>query len=104
MSKFNDIDFQQDFNKWKEYEALLTELFKDKSGSTSELMEKGILLLADVISKAEEATPLNFVDRFSFIKKNKQNYAAFRQLDELFIEVNKKIARLRVMESKQVKR
>ena len=33
---------------------------------------------------------------FDFIIKNKNNYAAFRQLDELFKETKKKLARLRV--------
>ncbi|WP_342600884.1 YpoC family protein [Psychrobacillus sp. FSL H8-0483] len=99
MPKLDHDNFQQDFDDWIEIRVQLTELFKDKRKPTTELMENGIVLLANVLEKAEGAAPLNFEERFAFIKKNKHNYAAFRQLDELFNETKKKIARLRVMKT-----
>lgn len=43
-----------------------------------------------------EVFPLNGLERLQFIKARPGQFASFRQLDELFKETKKKIARLRV--------
>lgn len=101
MRKLNHDNYQQNFDDWIVIRVQLTEFFKDKQKPTTELMEKGIELLANVLEKAEGAAPLNFEERFAFIEKNRHKYAAFRQLDELFNETKKKIACLRVMENQK---
>ena len=42
-----------------------------------------------------EVVPINAKDRYLFVKGSPGKYAAYRQLDELFKETKKKIARLR---------
>ncbi|MFC4410928.1 YpoC family protein [Chungangia koreensis] len=43
-----------------------------------------------------EALPLNGKERLQFIKNSPKQYASFTQLDEMFSETVKKLARLRV--------
>jgi hypothetical protein len=43
-----------------------------------------------------EVLPLNGVERYKFIVMHPSHYAAYRQLNELFEETKKKIARLRI--------
>ncbi|HLG27574.1 MAG TPA: hypothetical protein VI423_07295 [Paenisporosarcina sp.] len=43
-----------------------------------------------------EVLPLNGEERFEFIATQLSHYAAYRQLNELFEETKKKIARLRI--------
>lgn len=54
----------------------------------------------DVFDAAElknyEVLPLNGDERFQFIVTQTSHYAAYRQLNELFEETRKKIARLRI--------
>ena len=49
-----------------------------------------------IVDDVEQAKPINFSERLEFIIKNTHNYTSFRQLEELFKETKKKIARLRV--------
>jgi hypothetical protein len=46
--------------------------------------------------KNYEVLPLNGEERFKFIVTQPSHYAAYRQLNELFEETTKKIARLRI--------
>ena len=46
--------------------------------------------------KNYEVLPLNGEERFEFIVTQPSQYAAYRQLNELFEETSKKIARLRI--------
>lgn len=93
-------ELNHEFAEWEELRAHLAILFREKEIKRSEYMEQGIELLELIIGKVEEAAPINFSERFTFIKNNKHNYAAFRQLDELFKETKKKLARLRVQKEK----
>lgn len=104
MSKFNSVDFQVDFAEWDQLKEKLVLLFKVKKDVKNELMEQGINLLEDIIDNAEGITPINFSERISFIKQNKNNYTAFRQLDELFIEMKKKIAVMLILNKKDAKK
>lgn len=73
------------------------------------LMEQGITLfeafileasdteLCEITSNAEfELMPVNGSERLAFIKMRPAQYACYRQLDELFKETKKRVARLRV--------
>lgn len=93
-------EWNHEFEEWEELRAHLTVLFREKDIKRSEYMERGIELLEKIIGKIEEAAPINFSERFMFIKNNKHNYTAFRQLDELFKETKKKLARLRIQKDK----
>lgn len=104
MSKFNSVDFQVDFAEWDELKEQLVMLFKVKKDAKNELMEQGISLIESIIDNAEGITPINFSERISFIKQNKNNYPAFRQLDELFREMKKKIAVMLILKNKDVNR
>ena len=60
-----------------------------------ELIRSGIELLVSILDEVEEAAPLNYKERISFIESNLERHVAIIQLDELFKETKKKIARLR---------
>lgn len=94
------MEEHNEFEKWDDLQIQLALLFKEKDNTRIELMDKGIQLLEAIVEKAEVAAPLNFSERFTFIQNNKHNYTAFKQLDELFKETKKKLARLRVQNNK----
>ncbi len=89
-------DFSSEFAEWDILQGQLIKLFKENNNGRTDLMERGIILLEQIVVNVNQAKPINFSERFDFIIKNKNNYAAFRQLDELFKETKKKLARLRV--------
>ncbi|MFJ8065106.1 YpoC family protein [Psychrobacillus sp. NPDC096426] len=88
-----------EFEKWDDLRPQLAMLFKEKDITRVELMEQGIQLLEDMVGKAGDLTPINFSERFTFIRNNKHNYTAFKQLDELFKETKKKFAGMRAREN-----
>lgn len=61
-----------------------------------ELIRDGLELLVSILDEVEEAAPLNYKERISFIESNLDKHVAIIQLDELFKETKKKIARIRV--------
>ncbi|TQR19743.1 YpoC family protein [Psychrobacillus vulpis] len=81
--------------EWKKIREKLVTLYKENDSSKGEFMEKGISLLEDIVSKNTDASPINMEERFHFIKSNKHIYTAFRQLDEMFKETEKRIASLK---------
>lgn len=60
-----------------------------------ELMRKGINLLVTMLDEVTEAAPLNYEERIKFIESNIERHVAFVQLNELFKESKKKVARIR---------
>lgn len=110
MLKLKDINFDEEFAQWEQLQHQLTGLFKHRNESKKELMSSGIQLFESILVKVEGITfqkekiaqytvaPLNVLERYEFVLSNSGNYAAFRQLDELFKETKKIIARKRVME------
>jgi len=97
------------FDQWEEISHLLYEAFDQRQQNTKELMERGIHLFEALIvqtSQTEEETmnaneqyevmPINGMERLQFIKSRPDRYASYRQLDELFKELKKKYARLRI--------
>ncbi|MGE7920216.1 YpoC family protein [Viridibacillus sp. NPDC093762] len=80
-----------------------------RDGKAKDIMQKGIGLYETFIIKASnvtlesiqlsdeyEALPINGAERLQFIKRRPGQYACYRQLDELFIETKKRMARLRL--------
>lgn len=112
LSKLKEIDFHSDFERWELLKNQLIELFRSKNGTRSEMMSNGIRLFEDILVKVEhrafniedismyKIAPLNATERYEFVLHNRNNFAAFRQLDELFKETKKKIAKMRILEGK----
>lgn len=97
------------FEEWESLSHQLFEAYDQRKGQTKELMEKGILLFEQLIvctsitdetminsNMQYEVMPINGMERLQFIKSRPDRYASYRQLDELFKELKKKYARLRV--------
>lgn len=97
------------FAKWEELSQLIHQAHEQRSGEAKTLMDKGILLFeACVLSSSQsseqaldekeqyEVLPINGMERLSFIKARPGQYACYRQLDELFKELKKRLARLRI--------
>ncbi|WP_052131402.1 YpoC family protein [Planococcus sp. CAU13] len=89
------------FVSWSQLEQEISLLFGNKTGNTEAKMKEGIslykALLAQCSTEEERLEPLNNAERLKFIEENFATYAAFRQLQELFKEMQKKIASKRVI-------
>lgn len=76
-------------------------LHKEKKHGAGIQIEQGIsiykALLEQCSSEEERLEPLNNKERLAFIEANSSSYAAFRQLQELFKEMEKKIASRRAI-------
>ncbi|NME05816.1 YpoC family protein [Psychrobacillus sp. BL-248-WT-3] len=101
MSKLKKEDFVGLFAKWSELRDEIQAHYKKRNNGSNDLMEKGIDLLNELIDLADGTCPLNYQERFTFIKQNYKTFAAFRQLDELFKETEKKLALRFIMESRK---
>ena len=97
------------FEEWKELSEQIHKAHDLRNGEAKALMEKGIQLFETCILNCSETTsqsinesedyevlPLNGRERLQFIKMRPGQYACFRQLDELFKELKKRLARLRL--------
>lgn len=98
------------FNQWTALKEKLQVAFELKNKSAANQMLTGINLYENLLVKVSETTvfkpddiqdyeilPLNGQERYTFIVINSNRYAAFCQLNELFEETKKKIARLRII-------
>ena len=83
------------FDEWVIIREELVLLIRNKGPEKILLMRKGIHHLTFILDELAEATPLNYMERLTFIESNIESYVAFIQLDELFKESKKKIARIR---------
>jgi len=98
------------FQKWDELSKEIYEAHDERNPKKAKsLMEQGIALFEELMVQASdtdiekldfheeyEGMPLNGMERFQFIKARPSQYACYVQLDELFKEVKKRFARLRV--------
>lgn len=95
------------FDDWYKLEKEMNANLANRVKSPPALMEKGIdiykALLAQCSTDEERVEPLNNAERLAFIEANPSHYAAFRQLQELFHEMQKKIASRRAMLGRQNK-
>ena len=96
-------------HQWSTLREAIQEAFKMKTSNTHQQMNIGIKLYQDLLVQVSESDsfdqeelkdyeilPLNGQERYTFIIMNSNRYSAFCQLNELFDETNKKIARLRI--------
>ncbi|SOC19847.1 hypothetical protein SAMN05880501_11169 [Ureibacillus xyleni] len=97
------------FEKWDQISALIHEAHSNRSNNTKPLMEQGIALFEQCVidcsdvedssmneKEQYEVLPINGMERILFIKARPAQYACYRQLDELFKELKKRLARLRI--------
>ncbi|MCJ1907395.1 YpoC family protein [Planococcus ruber] len=85
------------FDQWAALAEELSSLHQKRSSGTAPLMLQGLDLLKELLAHCNgEVIPMNGKERIQFIEQRPNNYAAFRQLDELFSEMNKKIASKRI--------
>ncbi len=98
------------FDQWNELSSQIHKAHEMRNaGEAKSLMEQGIQLFERCIvncsefdgqsiveSEDYEVFPLNGMERLQFIKTRPGQYACYRQLDELFKELKKRLARLRI--------
>lgn len=96
-------------SQWSTLKEMIKDAFKLKNKGVHEQMLLGIKLYEDFLVQVSESTsfkpeeiqdyeilPLNGKERYIFIITNSNRYVASSQLNELFDETIKKIARLRI--------
>lgn len=90
------------FAEWNRLSAELMELHSLRDKRSKELTRAGTELYAQLLAHCREALqdkgfePLNGSERLAFVAASPATYAAFRQLDELFTELKKTVARKRI--------
>lgn len=98
------------FERWGMLSKEIYAAHDERNGKKAKsLMEQGIAIFEELIVKTSdteskeilfdeeyEVMPLNGMERLQFIKARPGQYACYVQLDELFKEVKKRFARLRV--------
>lgn len=100
--KLTEQHIQPFYQEWAEIEVQLSGLHKKRSKETAELLRRGIDLYQKLIHHCQDTEhewliePMNAKERLEFVQSNPQSYAAYRQLAELFGEMKKAIARVRI--------
>lgn len=101
------------FEKWTSMKDTIEELYDERSERAIELMTIAIDNYAELLEyggkEINERTgkceyvflPLNGEERFDFIRTRIKSHYAHVQLDMLYTEVNKKIARILVMQERE---
>lgn len=90
------------FLEWSRISGELATLHKERKKGANTVILTGIEVYKRLLSYCREALqddefqPLNGSERLSFIEASPGAYAAYRQLDELFTELRKTIARKRI--------
>lgn len=101
------------YEEWKSLSEKISEAHKGRNLSVQQFMNSGISLYEELLVSTIEANafqiqdihqyevlPLNGVERYHFIKSRPEHYGSYIQLNELFIETKKKMARLRIKSKK----
>jgi hypothetical protein len=85
------------FNDWAKLKEAIESSHRNRDGNGQKTMLQGIRLYKDLLQHCDfEVVPLNGRERLAFIEQRPANFAAFRQLDELFAEMKKMIASKRI--------
>lgn len=85
------------FDQWEALSEEISAMHRNRQKHTGPPMHEGIELLKTLIEHCDgQLIPMNGNERIQFIEQRPSNYAAFRQLDELFSEMKKKIASKRI--------
>ena len=101
------------FREWEAMQPKIEELHTARNKAVKEHMLEAITLYENFVLHASNTTltaiganselicmPINGVERFLFIKAKPGQFACYRQLDELFKETKKRMARLRAQAKK----
>lgn len=113
LIRFNNHSQQEHINavlqQWSFIKEHIQHQFKQKNEDVQSHMLQAISLYNQLLVEASETNvfeantvgefevlPLNGEERYKFISTYPSRYAAYRQLNELFEETRKKIARFRI--------
>ena len=101
------------YEEWTSLSEKISNAHKERNQPVQQFMIRGIRLYEELLAstiKAEEfhiedihqyeILPLNGVERYHFISSRPEHYVSYIQLNELFIETKKKMARLRIKSTK----
>lgn len=89
------------FVHWQLLRTELLAAYQQRSKSADGLMVQGIRLFRALLEACGgELAPLNCGERLSFIEARPAQFAAFRQLDELFSEMKKTVSSKRAQLNK----
>ncbi|ANU10697.1 hypothetical protein A1A1_09526 [Planococcus antarcticus DSM 14505] len=90
------------FLKWDRIAVDLAKLHSQRDKRAKDAIQEGLKVYTHLLAhcrdalKDEEFEPLNGSERLSFVEDSAGTYAAYRQLDKLFAELKKTIARKRI--------
>ncbi len=90
------------FEKWKELAIDLHGCLTERKEDCRSLVESGHHLYKDLQSLLAKMfgenrpAPLNEEDRLAFVMNSRSTHAAYRQLEQLFAELKKKVAREKI--------
>lgn len=107
--KISKLEVQSYLQKWEKMKTDILALHAMREETVGEDLLEALDLYYELIKHTHgletldgqiieqlEALPLNGKERLDFIARSPKQYASFQQLDELFNETVKKIARIRV--------
>lgn len=101
------------YESWEQLQGKIHIAHDERDSSVGQLMQRAIEQFEYfIVSSSEsdvgfseiepyELMPINGMERLSFVKMRPGQYAAYRQLDELYKETKKRCARLRLKEQKR---
>lgn len=85
------------FLEWAVIHERVSKSHQLRDGRAEGAMQEGIQVFYRLLDHCEgQASPLNCAERLAFIEQWPAKYAAFRQLDELFLETKKIIVSKRI--------
>lgn len=85
------------FSAWAHLNERISDSHGLRDGRSEPAMQEGIRLFRELLAHCEGAvSPLNWAERLDWIEQQPAKFAAFRQLDVLFIEMKKAISSKRI--------
>lgn len=85
------------FIEWAKLKEAIENAHRNRDKKELDAMLRGITLYKQLLNHCDSVIgPLNGMERLSFVEQRPANFAAFRQLDELFTEMRKLIASKRI--------
>ncbi|MDE4086527.1 hypothetical protein PO902_15870 [Planococcus maritimus] len=90
------------YNDWAKLTQDIQSCFQQHAGGCQELIAQGYQVYEalrerlDGMFGSDAPSPLNERERLEFVRNSKSAHAASRQLEQLFIELKKKIARVKL--------
>ncbi|MBT2582074.1 YpoC family protein [Planococcus sp. ISL-109] len=90
------------YESWQELSQDIQNCFEREPTTCRQLISKGCELYVElkhtlvILFGESSPSPLNEQERLSFVQNSKSDHAAYRQLEQLFRELKKKIARQKI--------